>query len=84
MAQLFRKFKSGLNKDYVQKGLTPDFEHEFQNQQAFWDDFVAFKRSEAATKVSEANKALRQKNVHPHVQGTGGYIKKIPVWEQRE
>jgi len=37
----------------------PDFEHEFQNQQAFWDDFIAFKRSEAATKVSEANKALQ-------------------------
>ena len=84
MAQLFRKFKSILNKDYVQKGLTSDIEHELQNQQAFWDDFVAFKRSEAATKVSEENKALQQKNVHPHVLGTSGYIKKILVWEQRE
>ena len=35
MAQLFRKFKSILNKDYVQKGLTPDFEHDYHNQQAF-------------------------------------------------
>src|SRR6266540_6282540 len=57
MAQLFRKFKSILNKDYVQKCLTLDFEHEFQNQQALWDDFVAFKRSEDATKVTETNKA---------------------------
>src|SRR6266540_3345009 len=66
------------------KGLMLNFEHEFQNQQAFWDDFVAFKRSEAATKVSEANKALRQKNVHTQILDTSGYIKKIPVWEQRE
>ena len=81
---MFRKFKSELNKYYVQKGLTTDFEHEFQNQRAFWDDFVAFKRSESATKASEANKAIRQKNVHPHLLGTGGYIKKNPMWDQRE
>ena len=58
MALLFRKFKSRLNKDYVQKGLTPDFEHDYQNQQAFRDDFVAFKRSEEATKASEVSKAI--------------------------
>ena len=31
MAIAFQTFKKNLNKDYVKKGLTPDFEKDFKN-----------------------------------------------------
>ena len=31
MAIAFQTFKKNLNKDYVKKGLTPDFEKNFKN-----------------------------------------------------
>ena len=40
MAIAFQTFKKNLNKDYVQKGLTPDFEKNFKNQRPYWEAFV--------------------------------------------
>ena len=43
MAIAFQIFKRNLNKDYVKKNLTPNFEQNFKNQRLFWDAFVQYK-----------------------------------------
>ena len=43
MAIAFQIFKRNLNKDYVKKNLTPDFEQNFKNQHLLWDAFVQYK-----------------------------------------
>jgi hypothetical protein len=45
MAIAFQTFKKNLNKDYVKKGLEPDFEKNFKKQRPFWDEFVQYKLS---------------------------------------
>ena len=46
MAIAFQMLKKNLNKDYVKKGLTLDFEKDFKNQRPYWDAFVQYKSSE--------------------------------------
>ena len=72
-----------MNKRYVQKNRTPDFD-EYPLLKDFWDEFVRFKRSEEAQAMSERNKANFAKNVYPHSLGTGGYMRKLPQWSKRE
>ena len=50
MAIAFQTFKKNLNKDYVKKGLTPDFEKNFKNQCPYWEAFVQYKSSEDSEK----------------------------------
>ena len=57
MAIAFQTFKKNLNKDYVKKVLTPDFEKDFKNQRPYWDAFVQYKSSEA----SEQHKPKRMR-----------------------
>ena len=45
-AIVFQTFKKNLNKEYVKKGLTTDFEKEIKNQRPYWDAFVQYKSSE--------------------------------------
>ena len=42
VAIAFQTFKKKLNKDYVKKGLTPDFEKNFKNQRPYWEPFVQY------------------------------------------
>ena len=83
MCHAWKNFKTKLNKNYVKKNLTPDFD-DYPKLKPFWDDFVEYKKSEEALHMSERNKANSEKNVYPHRLGTGGYRKKIPEWDRRE
>ena len=57
MAELFNKYKKRLNADYVLKAKTPDLDRGYEKIRDYWDEFVAFKKSEAALAKSEINKA---------------------------
>ena len=46
MAIAFQTFKKNLNKHYIKKGLTPDFEKMFKKQHHFCDAFMQCKSSE--------------------------------------
>ena len=83
MCHAWKNFKTMLNKNFVKKNLTPDFD-EYPKVKDFWDDFVQYKKSEEAQLMSERNKANSEKNVYPHRLGTGGYRRKIPEWDRRE
>jgi hypothetical protein len=50
MAISLQTFKKNLNKDYIKKGLVPDFEKHFQKQCSYWDAFVQYKLSEDSEK----------------------------------
>ena len=83
MGTCWKNWKTLLNKEYVKRDQTPNFD-EHPKLQDFWDEFVEYKKSEEAMAMSEKNTANSQKNIYPHVLGTGGYSKKIHSWEQRE
>ena len=65
MGESFQHYKSNLNKNYIQKGLTPfnEFGHITPNQ---WADFVAQKTSPKALALSAHNTELAKKNKHHH------------------
>ena len=50
MAIAFETFKKNLNKDYIKKGLTPNFGKDFKNQRPYCDAFVQYKLSENSEK----------------------------------
>ncbi|RLN04312.1 hydroxyproline-rich glycoprotein-like [Panicum miliaceum] len=79
-----RTFKKNLNKDYVKKGLTPNFEKEFKNQCAFWDEFVHYKLSDDSERRTEQAKTNARKKIHFHHLGQGGYSPAIPKWQKME
>ncbi|OEL18152.1 hypothetical protein BAE44_0020829, partial [Dichanthelium oligosanthes] len=69
-----------LNKEYMKKGETPDF-NRYPNLREFWDEFVEYKKSDEASALSTKNKANSKQNKYPHVLGLGRYAKKIPKWD---
>ena len=52
MAELFKNWKKRLFHEYVEKDKTPDFERGYEKIRDFWDEFVAYKKSEEAQKKS--------------------------------
>ena len=84
MCNAWKNFKTFLNRDYVKKDLTPDFDKEYPKLRPFWEEFVEYKKLEIAQTIAQRNKANSDKNVYPHVLGTGGYVKKIPEWDKQE
>ena len=57
MAIAFRTFKKNLNKDYIKKGLTPDFEKDFKNNVLIGMHLCSTNRSRTAN--SEQHKPKR-------------------------
>ena len=83
MAQAFCCWKSDLNKEYVQKGLTPfnEFGHITPNQ---WASFVAWKTSPEALALSASNSERAKMNKHPTHLGPGGYAGKEEVFRKMD
>jgi len=84
MAIAFQTFKKNLNKDYVKKGLTPDFEKDFKKQRPYWDAFVQYKSSEDSEQRTAQAKENASKKKHFHHLGQGGYKAAIPKWQKME
>ena len=80
----FQTFKKNLNKDYVKKSLTPDFEKNFKNQRPYWDAFVQYKSSEDSEQRTAQAKENASKKKHFHHLGQGGYKAAIPKWQKME
>ena len=78
MAIAFETFKKNLNKDYIKKGLTPNFEKDFKNQRPYCDAFVQYKLSENSEKRTAQAKENASKKKHFHHHGQGGYSAAIP------
>ena len=83
MEESFRCWKSDLNKNYIQKGLTPfnEFGHITPSQ---WADLVAQKTSPEALALSAHNTELAKKNQHHHRLGPGGYYGKEEKFRKME
>ena len=84
MAIAFQTFKKNMNKDYVKKGLTPDFEKKFKNQRPYWDAFVQYKSSEDSEQQTTQAKENASKKKHFHHLGQGAYKASIPKWHKME
>ena len=76
MGRIFKNFKGKLYRDYHLKGRTPDWD-DYPTVKDFWNDFVGYRDSEEAKKISEANKTNSQKNIYPHRIGSRGYVRKL-------
>ena len=84
MATQFQNFKKRLDKDFVKKGLTPNW-NDYPKLQAHWDSFVEYKSSEQHAAKSVKNKALSEKKgSYNHRLGRGGYMVAIPKWKKME
>ena len=85
MAQCFTNWKKRLHLDYVVKKKTPDFKNiQFEKIKPFWAEFVEYKKSEKAKKMSETNKLNAANKKYHHTMGQGGYRAGIPKWEKLE
>ena len=84
MAIAFQTFKKNLTKDYLKKGLTPNFEEKFQKQRPHWDAFVQYKQTEISNQKTVRAKTNAGKKQHFHHLGQGGYRTAIPKWEKME
>ena len=83
MGESFRCWKLDLDKNYIQKGLTPfnEFGHITPSQ---WADLVAQKTSPEALALSAHNTELAKKNVHRHRLGPDGYYGNEEVFRTME
>ena len=73
-----------MNKDYIKKGLTPDFKKNFKNQRPYWEAFVPYKSSDDSEKKTAQAKENVSKKKHFHHLGQGGYLSAIPNWQKME
>ena len=65
-------------------GTEPDWQKgEHPTQEAYWEVFVSWMKSEEALKISKVNTLNSQRNDNPHCTGSRGYAKKVPEWEKK-
>ena len=75
MGESFRRWRSELNKKYIQKGLTP-FNEFGKITPSQWEELVAQKTSPEELEVSARNTELAKRNKHHHHLGLDGYYAK--------
>ena len=61
----------------------PDF-NKYPTLKPFWKGFIAYKDSEEAKHISEANKMNAKKNLYPHRMGSCGYVGKKDDFQKME
>ena len=75
MGESFWRWRSELNKKYIQKGLTSF--NEFGNiTPSQWEELVAQKTSSEALELSARNTELAKRNKYHRHLGPGGYYAK--------
>jgi hypothetical protein len=73
-----------LYKKHVLNGTEPDWQKgEHPTQQAYWEAFVSWKKSEEALAISKVNTLNSHRNDNPHRTGSRGYAKKVPKWDKK-
>ena len=81
----FQLYKKRLTRDYIKKGLTPDFtKKEFEKLRDHWDAFLQYKELADAIKKIETKTINARKKKEFHTLGPGGYKKAIPKWDRME
>jgi len=83
IAKSWRTHKSDLVRTFIRKGLDARVKHPYIPLQD-WQDFVTLQESENAKARSEKYKKLRERHVHVHHLGTGGYAGMAQKWEQED
>ena len=84
MAQQFTNWKKRLHADFIKKDKTPPFTGGYEKIKDYWEEFVAYKKSEEAKERSEKNKKNAAKKKYHHKLGQGGYKAGKPKWEKLE
>ena len=80
----WRYFKHELYKKYVLNGMELDWQKgEHPTQQAYWEAFVSWKKSEEALAISKVNTLNSHRNDNPHRTGSRWYVKKVLEWEKK-
>jgi hypothetical protein len=83
MGDSFRRWRSELNKKYIQKGLTPfcEFGNITPSQS---EELVAQKTTPEALALSARNTELAKRNQHHHHLGLGGFYGKEEKFRKME
>jgi formylglycine-generating enzyme required for sulfatase activity len=81
MGRLFHRWKSGVNKKYVNKKLVP--KHIGKITQAQWEEFVKQKTEPEALTTSGKFAEILKKNIYPHHLGSSGYVGKVEEWKKK-
>jgi len=85
MADLFRAWKKRLNLEFIEKDKTPDFDNGYDKIRDYWEDFVAYKKSDPeALKRSETNKKNASQKKFHHTMGSKGYDGNMAKWDALE
>ena len=76
-------FQAWVVQKHVLNGTEPDWQKgEHPTQQAYWEAFVSWKKSEEALAIRKVNTLNSHRNDNPHRTGSRGYAKKVPKWEK--
>jgi hypothetical protein len=81
MGQLFRRWKSDMNKKYVKKQLVS--KHMGKITQAQWEEFVKQKTEPEALVTSDKFAKISKTNIYPHHLGSSGYVGKVGEWKKK-
>jgi hypothetical protein len=79
MGKKWRYFKYELYKKHVLTGTEPNWQKdEHPTQQAYWEAFVGWKKSEEALSISKVNTLNSHRNDNPYRTSSRGSAKKVP------